>query len=148
MTRRIRMCTARSPARALQASACRSLFRHWATRRRSSCATGSAGERPMISGRLLVAGCLRACVLLIAFRAFAQDEVPALRALPVGDVLLSLPSNRIAPHGQWEWKFTHRFNQSLSQGTFADQLHSMFGLDTNADVVFGASYAMRPDLQL
>jgi Membrane bound beta barrel domain (DUF5777) len=86
--------------------------------------------------------------LLIAIPVFAQDETPALRPLPVGDVLLSLPSNQIAPHGQWDIKFSHRFNQSLSEGSFSDQLHSLFGLDTNADVVFGASYAIRPDLQL
>jgi hypothetical protein len=88
------------------------------------------------------------CALRSAPCALAQDEAPALRPLPVGDILLSLPSNQIAPHGQWEWKFTHRFNQSLSEGSFSDQLHSLFGLDTNADVVFGASYAMRPNLQV
>ena len=31
--------------------------------------------------------------VLIALPLFAQDDVPALRPLPVGDVLLSLPSN-------------------------------------------------------
>ena len=87
--------------------------------------------------------------LLAALPVFAQDETTrTLRPLPVGDVLLSLPSNQIAPHGQWEMKFTHRFNQSLSEGSFSDQLHSLFGLDTNADVVFGASYAIRPNLQV
>jgi hypothetical protein len=85
--------------------------------------------------------------LVTAASAFAQ-EPPALRPLPMGDTLLSLPSNQIAPHGQWEMKFSHRFNQSLDQGSFSDQLHSLFGLDTNADVVFGAAYAIRPDLQL
>jgi hypothetical protein len=88
------------------------------------------------------------CALRPAPCALAQGETPALRPLPVGDILLSLPSNQIAPHGQWEMKFTHRFNQSLSEGSFSDQLHSLFGLDTNADVVFGASYAMRPNLQV
>jgi hypothetical protein len=86
--------------------------------------------------------------VLIALPVFAQEDVPALRPLPVGDVLLSLPSNQIAPHGQWEMKFSHRFNQSIDEGSFSDQLHSLFGLDTNADVVFGASYAMRPKLQV
>ena len=87
--------------------------------------------------------------LLIALPVLAQDEGTApLRPLPVGDVLLSLPSNQIAPHGQWDVKFSHRFNQSLTEGSFSDQLHSLFGLDTNADVVFGASYAMRPNLQV
>ncbi len=85
--------------------------------------------------------------LCIALPLFAQEE-PPVRPLPVGDVLLSLPSNHIAPYGQWDVKFTHRFNQSLTDGSFSDQLHSLFGLDTNADVVFGAAYAMRPNLQL
>ncbi|HEX6084966.1 MAG TPA: DUF5777 family beta-barrel protein [Thermoanaerobaculia bacterium] len=89
--------------------------------------------------------------LAAALPLLAQDETtPAmpLRPLPMGDVLLNLPSNQIAPHGQWEWKFTHRFNQSIGDGSFSDQLQSLFGLDSGADVVFGASYAIRPDLQL
>ena len=54
------------------------------------------------------------------------------------------PRRTSPPHGTWEVKFTHRFNQSLAEGSFSDQLHSLFGLDTNADVSFGVSYAMRP----
>ncbi|HEX2060817.1 MAG TPA: DUF5777 family beta-barrel protein [Thermoanaerobaculia bacterium] len=68
--------------------------------------------------------------------------------LPVGDQLLSLPSSHIASQGTWEVKFTHRFNQSLTEGSFADQVHALFGLDTNADVTFGLAYALRRDLQL
>lgn len=89
-----------------------------------------------------------AIVLLIALPLAAQDETAPLRPLPMGDTLLNLPSNQIAGHGQWDMKFTHRFNQSLAEGSFSDQLHSLFGLDTNADVVFGAAYAVRPNLQL
>jgi len=100
----------------------------------------------MISRRSSVAVCL-GFVVAITLGVQAQTDTPPLRALPVGDALLSLPSNQIAPAGQWEWKFTHRFNQSLDQGSFSDQLHSFFGLDTNADVVFGGSYAMSPNLQ-
>ena len=91
------------------------------------------------------------CAFLVAaLPLFAQDETTTapLRPLPMGDVLLNLPSNQIAPHGQWEWKFTHRFNQSIGDGSFSDQLQSLFGLDSGADVVFGASYALRPNLQL
>jgi hypothetical protein len=88
------------------------------------------------------------CALLLALPLFAQETAAPLRPLPMGDMLLSLPSNQIAPYGQWDVKFSHRFNQSLDQGSFSDQLHSLFGLDTNADVVFGVSYAMRPNLQL
>lgn len=86
--------------------------------------------------------------LLVALPLFAQDAPAPLRSLPMGDTLLSLPSNQIAPHGQWEIKFTHRFNQSIDQGSLSDQLHSLFGLDGGADVAFGAAYAMSPDLQL
>lgn len=76
-----------------------------------------------------------------------QDPYKPMGKLPVGDQLLSLPSPHMASQGTWEVKFTHRFNQSLAQGSFSDQLHSLFGLDTNADVTFGLSYAWRRDLQ-
>ena len=88
--------------------------------------------------------------LLFATATLAQEPNPytPLRRLPTGDWLLSLPSPSMPAQGTWEWKFTHRFNQSLDQGGLSDQLHSLFGLDSNADVVFGASYAIRRDLQL
>jgi hypothetical protein len=90
------------------------------------------------------------CLLPSAFcPLFAQgDPYRPMGRLPVGDQLLTLPSSHIASQGTWEVKFTHRFNQSLSTGSFADQIHSLFGLDTNADVTFGLAYALRRDLQL
>jgi len=89
-----------------------------------------------------------ALFLFCALPALAQDPYRPMGKLPVGDQLLSLPSSHMAADGTWEIKFTHRFNQSLSNGSFSDQLHSLFGLDTNADVTFGLSYAVRRDLQL
>ncbi|HYC60919.1 MAG TPA: DUF5777 family beta-barrel protein [Thermoanaerobaculia bacterium] len=90
-----------------------------------------------------------AAIVVIAMPLFAQDDpYRPIGKLPVGDQLLTLPSSHMAADGTWEVKFTHRFNQSLSDGSFTDQLHSLFGLDTNADVMFGVSYAMRPHLQL
>jgi hypothetical protein len=88
-------------------------------------------------------------LILLALPLFAQTDPyrPSTR-LPVGDQILTLPSSHMAADGTWEVKFSHRFNQSLADGSFADQLHSLFGLDTNADVTFGMSYAMRPDLQV
>jgi len=71
-----------------------------------------------------------------------------LPPIPLGDTLLNLPTSHIARHGAWEVKFTHRFNQSLDRGSFSDRVHSLWGLDSNADVGIGLSYAMRPDLQL
>ena len=88
-------------------------------------------------------------IFLVATSAVAQENpYSPIRKLPLGDWLLSLPSTGIPSQGTWEVKFTHRFNQSLDQGGLSDQIHSLFGLDTNADVVFGASYAVRRDLQL
>jgi hypothetical protein len=98
----------------------------------------------MINARLMLAGCL-----FLALPLFAQDDpYRPLGKLPVGDQLLTLPSSQMAANGTWEIKFTHRFNQSLANGSFADQVHSLFGLDTNADVSFGLAYAIRRDLQL
>lgn len=77
----------------------------------------------------------------------SADPYRPLGRLPVGDTILTLPSSHIPSQGTWEVKFTHRFNQSLSDGSFADQVHALFGLDTNADVTFGLSFALRRDLQ-
>ncbi len=82
-------------------------------------------------------------VFLLVSRATAQS--PPL--LPLGDTLLTLPTSHIPAEGTFEVKFTHRFNQSLSQGSFSDQIHSLFGLDSNADVGLGFSYAHTPNLQ-
>ena len=54
-----------------------------------------------------------------------------------------MPSKRT-----WEIRFTHRFNQSLDQGSFSDRVHSLWGLDSNADVGIGLSYVPVRDLQL
>jgi Membrane bound beta barrel domain (DUF5777) len=92
---------------------------------------------------------LRFALLIAALPLVAQDDpYRPIGKLPVGDQLLTLPSSHMAAQGTWEVKFTHRFNQSLSDGSFSDQLHSLFGLDTNADVMFGMSYAASPHLQL
>jgi hypothetical protein len=106
----------------------------------------------MIEVRLAAGGwrCIVAAGwLVLAASAFAQEEPPKpIPPLPMGDTLLSLPSPNLQPYGMWELKFSHRFNQSLSNGSFSDQVHSLFGLDTNADVVFGLSWALRRNLQL
>ncbi len=92
---------------------------------------------------------LLAVVVAVAIPLFAQtDPYRPMGKLPVGDQLLTLPSSHMAAHGAWEIRFSHRFNQSLADGSVSDQLHSLFGLDTNADVTFGLSYAIRRDLQL
>jgi hypothetical protein len=68
--------------------------------------------------------------------------------LPLGDVLLSLPTSHIPGTGAWEIRFTHRFNQSIDQGNLSDRVHSLFGLDSNADVGIGVSWALRRDFEV
>ena len=88
------------------------------------------------------------CIFLTATAAFAQTNAyTPITPIPLGDTYLSLPSSHIAGNGSWEIKFTHRFNQSLDQGSLSDRLHSLWGLDSNADVGIGLSYAIKPDLQ-
>jgi len=85
------------------------------------------------------------CLLLFATSALAQDRYTPIAPLPLGDTLLTLPTSHIPAQGAWEIKFTHRFNESIDGN---DRLHSLFGLDSNADVLFGFSYAPRRALQL
>jgi uncharacterized beta barrel domain-containing protein DUF5777 len=91
------------------------------------------------------------CILNFAFclSLLAQNtsQYTPLDPIPLGDTLLSLPTSHIPSTGTWEVKFTHRFNQSIDQGSASDRLHSLFGLDSNADVSIGASWAVRRDLQ-
>lgn len=89
------------------------------------------------------------CLLLSAFclQATAQDAFTPIRTVPLGDALLTLPTSHIPAEGTWEVKFTHRFNQSLDQGSFSDRVHSLWGLDSNADVGIGFSYVISRDLQ-
>lgn len=85
---------------------------------------------------------------LPVFGQSASSPYTPLDPIPLGDVLLSLPTSHIPNSGAWEVKFTHRFNQSIDQGSGSDRLHSLFGLDSNADVSIGASWAVRRDFEL
>jgi len=95
-----------------------------------------------------------AAVLLfgsLALSAGAQEvqanQYTPLAPVPLGDYLFSLPTSHIPTDGTWEVKFTHRFNQSIDQGSFSDRVHSLYGLDSNADVGLGLSYVITRDLQ-
>src|SRR6266550_4632406 len=105
-------------------------------------------ECRMPGGRVLVCILHSAFGILFATIAAAQTNAyTPITPIPLGDTYLSLPSSHIAGNGSWEVKFTHRFNQSLDQGSLSDRLHSLWGLDSNADVGIGLSYAVKPDLQ-
>lgn len=91
---------------------------------------------------------IAAALLVTATAAFAQDQYVPTTPLPLGDILFSLPTSHIPTDGTFELKFTHRFNQSLDQGNLSDRVHSLWGLDSNADVAIGGSWTLRPDFQL
>lgn len=84
-------------------------------------------------------------VLLLASTTFAQDASKPVAPLPLGDVLLSLPTSHMPAAGAWESKFTHRFNQSIDEG---EVFYSLFGLDSGANVGIGLSYTPRRDFQI
>ncbi|HJW93245.1 MAG TPA: DUF5777 family beta-barrel protein [Thermoanaerobaculia bacterium] len=86
------------------------------------------------------------CLLPSAF-CLAQDKYTPTNPIPLGDNLLTLPTSHIPSEGTWEIKFTHRFNGSIDQGNGSDRAHNLFGLDSNADVGIGFSYAPRRDMQ-
>jgi hypothetical protein len=86
-------------------------------------------------------------VLLIAVPLIAQTTYAPTPPLALGDSLFALPTAHIPAEGIWEVKFTHRFQQSSDQGNLSTRIHSLFGLDSNADVGIGLSYVARRDLQ-
>jgi hypothetical protein len=88
------------------------------------------------------------CFLLSALCEAQPNPYTPAPVIPLGDTLLTLPTSHIGGPGMWEVKFTHRFNQSIDQGSFSDRVHSLFGLDSNADVGLGLSYVWRPRLQV
>src|SRR3954469_17658711 len=84
------------------------------------------------------------CVVVFASALSAQESpYTPTRPLPLGDTLLSLPTSHIPGEGVWEVKFTHRFSQSIDDADW----HSLWGLDSNADVTFGLSWVATRDLQ-
>lgn len=102
----------------------------------------------MISGRVIG---LSGGLLLHATLALAQPAANVytpIQPIPLGDVLLNLPTSHISGLHTWEVRFTHRFNQPINEGSFSDGVHSFFGLDSNADVGIGLSYVLKPRLQL
>ncbi|HSP35444.1 MAG TPA: DUF5777 family beta-barrel protein [Thermoanaerobaculia bacterium] len=93
----------------------------------------------MIRKFIVAAGVLAAC------SASAQTAKYApVRPAPVGALILTLPSSHVADAGTWEVRFSHRFNQNVDQNT----VHSLFGLDSGANVGIGLSYVPFRDLEI
>lgn len=74
--------------------------------------------------------------------AFAQSEpLPPLR---VGETLLNLSTPRLLPEKTWEVRFAHRFSQPVNDG----DVHSLWGLDSSADIGIGLFYSPTKRIQL
>lgn len=86
---------------------------------------------------------LFAAVLLGATVAVAQNEYEPIPPLPLGTVLLTLPSPNVPPAGSWEVRFTHRFGAADEE---ADR--TLLGLDSGATVGIGAAWVPRRDLEV
>lgn len=82
--------------------------------------------------------------LLVASTALAQNQYTPVQPIPVGDILLTLPSSHMADAHTWEVRFSHRFNQSVD----GNGIHSLFGLDSGANVGLGLSYVPFRDFEL
>ena len=80
--------------------------------------------------------------LLLATPSLAQDYDP-IQPLRLGSDLINLPTPRTLPTGTWEVRFTHRFSEPINDG---DE-HSLWGLDSSADIGIGLAYAPTANLQ-
>jgi hypothetical protein len=89
---------------------------------------------------------LAALALLVIVPAVLAQSSPYTphAPLPLGDNLLNLPTPRTLARGAWEVRFTHRFSQPIGDG----DVHSLWGLDSSADVGIGLSWAPVRDLQI
>ncbi len=87
-----------------------------------------------------------ACLLLVAATALAQqaNQYTPLQPIPVGDILLTLPSSHMADAHTWEVRFSHRFNGQID----GNGVHSLFGLDSGANVGIGLSYVPVRDFEI
>ena len=92
---------------------------------------------------------LRVSAVLVFFMfsaaaASAQNQYTPTAPLPLGLNLLNIPTENVLPAGVWELNFSHRFSQPINQG----DVHSLWGLDSPADVVFGLAWSPVRDFQI
>ena len=91
---------------------------------------------------------LAVVAVVVALPIAAAEKYAPLPPLPIGTMLLTMPSNHVGAERTWELRFAHRFNGSLDEGSFSDQVHTLFGLDSGANVTMGIAYTPVRDLEL
>ena len=93
--------------------------------------------------RVLLAALVTACAASLPGQTL--NRYTPMAPIPVGDVLLTLPTSHMADAGTWEARFAHRFNGTVDGG---GALHTLFGMDSGANVGLGLSYVPFRDFQL
>jgi hypothetical protein len=73
--------------------------------------------------------------------AAAEDDDAQLRAAEPDFRLVNLPTTARLPRHGMSFSLTHRFNGNLRDGTFGDQLGSLFGMDSGASIGLEFRYA-------
>jgi hypothetical protein len=82
---------------------------------------------------------IAAVVLSLPAAAQTGDLVP----LRVGDYYINIATPHVLPARMWEIRFTHRFSEPINRG----DAHSLWGLDSGADVGIGVAWAPTDKLQ-
>ncbi|HUP65517.1 MAG TPA: DUF5777 family beta-barrel protein [Thermoanaerobaculia bacterium] len=100
---------------------------------------------PGITARLFLQLLLPALFLLAPITAWGQTSPHTpFPPLHLGETLLNLPSPRTLTARQWEIRFAHRFSQPINDG----DVHSLWGLDSSADIGIGLTWGATDRLQL
>ncbi|HVT02494.1 MAG TPA: DUF5777 family beta-barrel protein [Thermoanaerobaculia bacterium] len=86
---------------------------------------------------------LSSAVFMVSFVATAAAQAEML-PLRLNDSLLNLPTARVLPAKVWEVRFTHRFSEPINQG----DSHSLWGLDSAADVGIGLAWSPAQNMQV
>lgn len=84
-----------------------------------------------------------ALLLLSAMTMRGDDRYRPIPPLPLGSFLLTLPSNHATDAGTWQLWFNHRFGIADE-----DSADTLFGLDSGANVGFGAIWSPRRDVDV
>src|SRR5690242_13738083 len=63
-----------------------------------------------------------------------EDDDAVLRPIEPDFTVINLPTTLPLPVGKGNFHLSHRFNGNLENGSFGDQLASLFGIDEGANV--------------
>jgi hypothetical protein len=76
------------------------------------------------------------------------DDDAALDVLEPDFSIVNLPTTLRLPKHKGDFHLTHRFNGNLLEGSFSDQLSTLFGIDDGATIGFEYRFAVMKHLQV